>query len=103
MIFARIVDDTLLVSLPADLRVAGREALVEAVERTLAPGVRRVRIDAAALESVDTAGLGALARIMRLAVDATGAPPRLVNPSPELRDELRSVLLLGFFDEFEGE
>jgi anti-anti-sigma regulatory factor len=93
----RTLGDTLEVELPSALVLANRCGLVDLVAANLSPGVRRVRLDASSLREFDSAGLGALARVLRLTLDATRAPPQLVNPSPELCEGLRAVLLLHHF------
>jgi anti-anti-sigma factor len=98
VIHARVEGDVLEVRLPAELVVLNRARLIEAVAATLVPGVRRMRLDASALRFVDSAGLGALARVMRMCLDATGTHPQLVGAGPEVRDSMRSVLLLRHFD-----
>jgi anti-anti-sigma regulatory factor len=93
----RTLGDTLEVELPSTLVLANRRGLIDRVAASLSPGVRRVRLDASSLREFDSAGLGALARVFRLTLDATRAHPQLVNPSPELRESLRAVLLLRHF------
>lgn len=95
---ARVQGERLEVMLPQDLGTSNRQQLIEVVESSLAPGIRGVRLDAAALRYVDSAGLGALARVLRMCIDATGAPPQLANAGDEVRESLRAVLLLQHFD-----
>lgn len=93
----RTIGDTLEVELPSSLVLANRRGLIDSVAASLSAGVRRVRLDASAMREFDSAGLGALARVFRLTLDATRARPQLANPSPELRESLRAVLLLRHF------
>jgi anti-anti-sigma regulatory factor len=90
----RTPGDTLEVELSSALVLANRRGLIDLVAASLSPGVRQVRLDASPLREFDSAGLGALARVLRLTLDATRARPQLVNPSPELRESRRAVLLL---------
>jgi hypothetical protein len=98
MIDARMVGTTLEVTLPRTLVLDNRLALVQAVNAALAPGVTRVRLDASALRRTDAAGLGALARIVRLSVDATSAFPELVHADAVLLETMRAVRLLHLFE-----
>ena len=98
MISVRMDGRTLEVRLPRSLVVENRMGLIDAVAANLEPGMERVRLDASALVDLDSAGLGALARVLRMAVDATGAPPLLVDAGPEVRESMRSVLLLRYFE-----
>ena len=95
---ARIEGTTLEIGLPPALLVANRMVLIVAVTGGLAPGVTRVRLDAAALREIDSAGLGALARVLRESVDATRSPPQLVNARVEIIESMRAVGLLRHFD-----
>jgi anti-anti-sigma regulatory factor len=98
MVHARVAGGVLEVRLPAELVVMNRVRLIEAVAARLVPGIRRMRLDASALRIIDSAGLGALARVMRMCMDATGTRPQLVGAAPEIRDSMRAVLLLRHFD-----
>lgn len=89
---------TLEVRLPPSLVLDARHGLIDAVAASLSAGVRRVRLDASSLRQIDTAGLGALARVFRLALDATRVRPQLAHATPELQARLRAVLLLRHFD-----
>jgi anti-anti-sigma regulatory factor len=91
------VGTTLDVKLPGSLLLSNRTALIGAVTANLAPDIRGVRLEASALREIDSAGLGALARVFRLVLDATGARPQLANAGPEIRASLRAVLLLRHF------
>lgn len=93
----RITGSTLEVELPSSLVLDNGCGLIDAVAASVSAGVRLVRLDAFALREIDCTGLGALARVFRLAMDATGARPQLANASPELRERLRAVLLLRHF------
>lgn len=93
----RLTGSTLEVELPSSLVLANRRGLIDAVAAGLSAGVRLVRLDASALREIDSAGLGALARVFRLALDATRARPQLAHATPELRERLRAVLLLRHF------
>lgn len=95
---ARMVGMTLEVTLPPALVRGNRLTLLQAVNAALAPGATRVRLDASALRGIDTAGLGALARIIRLSVDATSAFPELVHPHTVLLETLRAARLLHLFE-----
>jgi anti-anti-sigma regulatory factor len=94
----RITGGTLEVRLPPSLVLNDCRGLIDAVAGSLSAGVRRVRLDASALREIDSAGLGALARVFRLALDATRARPQLAHAGPELRERLRAVLLLRHFE-----
>jgi anti-anti-sigma regulatory factor len=94
---ARTLGDTLEVELPSALVLANPCGLIDLVAASLSPGVRRVRLDAPSLREFDSTGLRALVRVFRLTLDATRARPRLVDPSPELCESLRAVLLLRHF------
>lgn len=72
--------------------------MITAVERSLRPGIRRLRLDASALTHIDSAGLGALARVLRVCEDATSSAPQLTGASQEVLDAMDSVLLLRHFD-----
>jgi anti-anti-sigma regulatory factor len=98
VISVRMDGRTLEVRLPASLVVENRTGLIDAVAANLESGMERVRLDASELVDLDSAGLGALARVLRMAVEATGAPPQLVDASPEVRESMRSVLLLRYFE-----
>jgi ABC-type transporter Mla MlaB component len=98
MISARIEGTRLEVALPPALLVGNRMELIEAVTSTLRPVLTRVRLDAAALREIDSAGLGALARVLRESIDATSAPPELVNARVEIIESMRAVRLLRHFD-----
>lgn len=99
MMWTNLSGTTLVVTLPAVLVLANRLQLIDAVAAAFAPGVERLRLDGAAIRSIDTAGLGALARILRMSVDASCALPQLVNAGAVLRESMRSVLLLALFEE----
>lgn len=90
--------ETLEVTLPDALEVANRQQVIDALAAGLQPGVRLVRLDASALCRIDSAGMGALARVLRMCIEATGSAPRLVHASEDIRDTLRSVLLLRHFE-----
>lgn len=90
-------DGTVVVALPPALLHHNACGFVQAVSDALSPDILRVRLDAAALRSVDTAGLGALTRVFRLSIDALGSPPQLCGPGVELSSALQSLGLLGCF------
>lgn len=95
---ARVEGTTLEIELPPALLVANRMELIEAVTGGLRPGLTRVRLDAAALREIDSAGLGALARVLRKSIEATSNPPQLVNARVEIIESMRAVQLLQHFD-----
>ncbi|HEX6371385.1 MAG TPA: hypothetical protein VF006_20880 [Longimicrobium sp.] len=94
----RVEGTTLAIGLPPALLVGNRMELIEAVTGGLRPGLTRVRLDAAALREIDSAGLGALARVLRESIEATSNPPQLVNARVEIIESMRAVRLLQHFD-----
>lgn len=102
MLPTRLVDGTLEITLPHALGVADRDTLIRTVEAGLESPVRRLQLNAKALRDVDTAALGAFARISRMCIDETGTYPLLVDAHDDLKDALRSVLLLKHFEVRDG-
>lgn len=87
----------LTVYLPPVLGLDNRHALIDAIEGEKR-GFLRLRLDASAVTDIDTAGLGILARAVRLAQDRTSQAPLLCAPTESAVQLLRSVGLLNSFD-----
>jgi hypothetical protein len=70
----------LTVYLPSVLGLDNRQRLIEAIEGEKRRFLR-VRLDASAVTDIDGAGLGILARVVRLARDRTSQAPLLRAPT----------------------
>jgi anti-anti-sigma regulatory factor len=90
-------DGVVTVRLETALNLANRLALLDALEAQPGP-VSLVRLDAASLRDLDTAGLGMLARVVRFAQDAASRRPVLLNASESVRAEMGAARLLPHFD-----
>jgi hypothetical protein len=90
--------DTLRVRLPPSLVVLNRRELIDTVQNNLRPGIHRhLSLDASGLEEIDSAGVGALACVVRMSIDVTDEAPELAGATDLIKDALRSVLLLRHF------
>ena len=87
----------LSLKLPPVLGVHNREMVFRALNAETRT-VSRVRLDASAIREMDSAGLGALARVSRWAQERTSQPAILDSPSPYALNLLRSVGLLSIFE-----
>lgn len=94
---ARVDDGVLTIRLPAFLGIENRRLLIRAVERERRPYVR-IHLDATHLMSLDSAGMGALARVARLSLDHTSMPPILISPTCSALLLLGSIGLLVMFE-----
>jgi len=83
-----MLGDYARVSVAGDVDFSTTERLVDKVVEALAAGARTVDVELAAVEFMDSTGIGGLLRIRTRAVDE-GATFRLVNCSARLRDILR--------------
>lgn len=90
-------DGVVTVRLGESLTIATRNELIEALEAQPAP-LAGVRLDAAALRNLDTAGLGMLARVVRFAQDSAGCRPVMAHASEHVHAEMRTARLLQHFD-----
>lgn len=87
----------LTVYLPPVLGLENRQGLIDAIEAEKRRFLR-VRLDASAVTDIDGAGLGILARAVRLARDRTSQAPLLRAPTESAIQRLQSVGLAKSFD-----
>jgi anti-anti-sigma regulatory factor len=94
---ARLESGVLTVYLPPVLGLHNRQGLIDAIEGETRRFLR-LRLDASLVTDIDAAGLGILARAVRLARDKTSQAPILRSPTDCATQLLRSVGLLNSFD-----
>jgi anti-anti-sigma regulatory factor len=88
----------LTLSLPPALVVANRAEVIDALAEALATvGVDRVRIDAAELVSLDSAGTAALVRVALLARSKTGQRPVLAGCAADFKHSLTQTAVLPLY------
>lgn len=92
---AEVVGETLTVYLPESLVGETRAAMMGALVAALSKGgIERVRFDAAALVTIDAAGIGALVRASRIAREHTGSRPVLTHFSDAIQAKLIETAVL---------
>lgn len=90
-------DGVVTIRLREALTQGTRHELLRTLQEETGP-LAGIRLDAADLRDVDTAGLGMLACVVRFSRGATGHPPVLMNVSGSVHDELSTACLLSLFD-----